>query len=341
MERGLERISLMADDAETNVIPCKWKKTAHGYRLWVRGRPDVFGEAESFEDAEQALTDAIWEAAEDLDAVIPTVPEYDPPLPASAIGEQFLKPELFLVSGDGVFDIEARAYARNEWSESREARLQEHFALLDSMYTGGLCRSCKHGIGNRTDQSFPIGSCDSAYDGGSIRNCYGFFASFGHIYSDGFISLLRTEEKARLEFRPLSTSCRRPRRKYFELLTAPEVAFVGVNGFDTNGYECGDCGNRFFYVDEPALNQGGFSINHFVCRSDLPDPLPSCFVVGTEQDAELCLTRERWDQIKGQRGMKGISGQRLGVISSEQCDRHPRLWKTPSPVRSVDSGSRP
>jgi hypothetical protein len=160
----------VSDDAETNVILCKWKKTAQGYRLWVKGRPNVFGEAESFEDAEQALTDAIWQVAEDLDAIIPTIPEYDPPLPASAIGEQLLKPELYLVSGDGVFDIETRINTENGQQVPNEDRFSHLLALLDSLYTGGLCRTCNHGIGDHTNKRFPTGYCDSTYDGGFIRS---------------------------------------------------------------------------------------------------------------------------------------------------------------------------
>lgn len=106
---------------------------------------------------------------------------------------------------------------------------------------------------------------------------------FGRVFSDGFLSLLRPKEKERLEFRPLLVSGKQPRRKYFELLTPPEVPFVGVNGFDTAGYECLDCGCRVFSTRERVLNQSGFYINHFVCRSDLPDPLPSCFVVRTTE----------------------------------------------------------
>ena len=90
---------------DTNVILCKWKKTIAGWRLWVKGRPDVFGQAEHFDDAQEALTDAIWKAAEDLDAVIPTVPVYDPPLPPDKDLDRYCQPELYLVSGDEVFEF--------------------------------------------------------------------------------------------------------------------------------------------------------------------------------------------------------------------------------------------
>ena len=87
-----------------SVIVCKWKKTAQRFRLWVKGKPRVFGEAHSYEEAEKALIDAIMHSVTDFDAAIPIVPEYDPPLPATPVAEKYLKPELVLVGGDETFD---------------------------------------------------------------------------------------------------------------------------------------------------------------------------------------------------------------------------------------------
>jgi hypothetical protein len=315
------------DDFDTHVILCKWKKTPQGYRLWVKGRPGVFGEAESFEDAEKALTDAIWGAAEDLDAVIPTMPVYDPPLPAPALAERFLKPELYLVSGDGYFDIDARLLTSQDPSVPWHARKESGYQYMASLYTGGFCRTCHSGIGNRNEQSVQIGSYDAAYDGGSARVCYGFVGSYGELYSDRFLSLLTSQERERLLFRPVRLTEGRGRREYYELVSNPDVALVGVKGLDTGGWECSACGLRCIAVSEPALEQSDFSLSYFVCRADLPDPLLSCFVVQHSLGPSLCFTRQRWDQIRGQRGTKGILAQHLGVVSEEECDRHPRLHR--------------
>jgi hypothetical protein len=68
-----------------------------------------------------------------------------------------------------------------------------------------------------------------------------------------------------------------------------------------------------------------FSMQNFICRADLPDPLPSCFAVNIDDVIYLCLARERWDQIRGNKNAKGIISEPIGVVDEELCERHPRL----------------
>jgi len=313
----------MPSDFKTNVILCKWRKTAKGYHLWIKGRPGIFGEASSFEDAEKALTDAIWHAADDLDAVIPTTLEFDPPMPSSALAEPFLKPELYLVSGEGVFDVDSQFERVENHRDTRRERLFEYLATL---YARGFCRTCKRGIGKRTDQSVRIRSYEREYDAGYVRSCYGFVGSYGRVFSDRFLALLHPGERDRLAFRPLHIAGKPFRRTWFELLGPSDVRCVGVKGLDALGHQCPACGSRCFSMSDPRLNQSGVAIHDFVLRSDLPHPLPSCFTVGDADRPELCLTRERWDRIRGRIGTSGVLTERLGVVSEERCVRRPRLW---------------
>ncbi len=141
----LNRIS-GRDPLTTNTIACKWQRHAKGWRLWVKGRKHIGGTGSTYEEAEAQLIDAIWEAANDLDAVIPTVPEYDPPLPPPAFAKQFLSPELFLISGDEIFELNRPSHAEVESHSSREA-------YLNTLFTDGYCPVCHLGQGTRTDYS--------------------------------------------------------------------------------------------------------------------------------------------------------------------------------------------
>jgi hypothetical protein len=66
-------------------------------------------------------------------------------------------------------------------------------------------------------------------------------------------------------------------------------------------------------------------MQNFICRADLPDPLPSCFAININGQITLCMTRERWDQIRGNKNAKGIISRPIGVVDEELCERHPRL----------------
>ncbi len=205
----------MIDSLDTNVILCKWKRTRAGHRLWVKGRPTVFGEGDTLASAEESLTQAVWQAAEDLDAVEAPVFVFDPPLPPSAATEAFLKPELYLVHGDSAFTV-GLGDARSQ--TTREAYFEWLTGHLDSLYAGGICRACRDGIGQRTSQPAQIGSYESACDGGCIdvRDFWACLSSYGYVYSDRFLTLLLPEERARLAFQAVRLAEKSGRREYYE-----------------------------------------------------------------------------------------------------------------------------
>ncbi len=307
---------------DTNVIICKWRETEQGWRLWVKGRPKVFGEGRTYEAAEDALIDAIMESAGDLDAVIPVVPEYDPPLPAPAAVEKFMHPELFLIWGDEI--LELHDGFRWAWLEKIAGSLfmTGRRNLVGPMYTKGLCAACGMGIGERTEHAMFVDVAPSDVDGGFVR---GPIRNSIYVFSGRFLSALRPHELAMFEFRPVQRSGVSGTLEFFEMIARSKTPYVSVKGFDASGVVCRECGQRSISVSEPMLQQGGVYIADYVCRTDLPSPLPSCFPVGDRNHIYMCMTRERWDEIRGSKCARGIASRRLGVVSEEECERSPRL----------------
>jgi hypothetical protein len=303
---------------DTKVILCNWKKQPSGYRLWVKAYPSVVGEGDTIEEAEESLRNAIWEAADDMDTVEAPLYVYEPPLPVSAATERFLKPELYAVRGDEPFEFGPGDTGERMSREACGEWLEKH---IDGLYTGGYCRACKSGIGRRTRQTIQIGRYESNSDGGFIRT-RGFSGPwYGYVYSDRFLALLTPEERDRLEFQRVQIAKKKGRREYYELLSAPDATFVGVKSLDAEGSECDVCGHiSIHYHQEPTVD-----LLWFVCRSDLPDPLPSCLVVGYNDERYVCFTRQRWDEIRGKPGTKGMVPAPIGVVSEEECDRRPRM----------------
>jgi hypothetical protein len=309
---------------KSNVFICKWKKTASGWRLWVRGKPKVSGTGPTFEEAVDELVSSIQDAADDLDAVLPVLTEFDPPPPPSAVAEPFLKPELYTVHGDEIFDLVPPSALHLRWKTPPECYTDpaSRARFFESCYSEGICSACGQGRGKRTDLPLFVDHVSRWVDGGWIR---GPIANLTHVFSDRFLSLLTPGELRRFEFRAIELPSKAGKQKYFELLAGKTVPFVGVKGFDASGWECKVCGHRFWSVDEWALH-GSLGVHqHFVCRSDLPRPLPSCFPVGDDNRVRLCVTRRRWDELRGHQCAHGIASQPVGVVDEDRCDRSPRL----------------
>ena len=145
------------------------------------------------------------------------------------------------------------------------------------------------------------------------------------LFSDRFLTLFSKEELAPFRFRPVRLPRNARRRQFFELQADTPIPGVGIEGFDAEGIECIACGYRSFSYDEPSLKQGGAHIARFICKADLPNPLPPCFPVGFDDAVSMCVTRECWDRCRGNKSARGVGSERIGIVPSSQCERRPRL----------------
>jgi hypothetical protein len=295
-----------------HVFICKWKKTGLQWHIWVKGKPKLFGKGETLDAAQSHLQDAIWDSAENVDDVTPTVMEFDPPLPTSERMKKFFTPQICTVYGDGRYDLLTGGFP---YGNADTASIE----YVNSLYEKGICKTCGYGIGKRTNVEFRAEFYDGSYDGLWLFHTQ--VQARAYFFSDRFISLLTSEELKRLEFLGCQTK-RKGKRKYFELRGNSIANNVGIKGFDAEGQECTECGQRHFYIKEACLND---PMQDFICRSDLPNPLPSCFVVNINNKPTLCMTQERFGQIRGDKNAKGIISERLGIIDDKLCERHPRL----------------
>lgn len=302
------------DPLTTNVVACHWQRSDDGWRLWVRGRPEIAGEGVTFAAAQDQLIEAIMVAARDLDAIYPVVPEFDPPIPPGTTARRYLNPELFMIQGDAIFEIVDPTQSSADSAVDRRA----HF---NALFRDGLCVECLSGRGARTAVPLDVGYVPPRVDAGFVR------APFGgciQVFSERFLALLRPVERERLTLRPIET-LRGVRRKFYELCGEPDVGFVGVRELDADGFECPACHHREVSIADPRLSEEEVGLDKFVCAADLPQPLPSCFTIGQGNQIDLVLTRDRWDELRSQRGARGIYSTRLGVVSEAECDRLPRV----------------
>jgi hypothetical protein len=318
-----------------NVFICKWERVGQQWHVWVKGKPKLFGWGDTLEAAKLQLTQEIWRTAKNGDDVIPTLMEFDPPLPASERTKKFFTPEIYRVCGDERFELLSGNFPYGKV----DAATMEY---VNSLYEGGICKVCKQGIGKRTEVEFRTERKIGDFDGLFLFHCQ--IKASAWFFSDRFISLLTDKERQGLKFRECQTKYK-VKRTFYELAGNSIANNVGVKGLDTRGHEYTCCGHRNFAITEHNLD---FSMQHFICRADLPEPLPSCFAISIDDEVTLCMTRERWDQIRGNKKAKGIISERIGIVDEELCDRHPRLqtsikncercsiWQDPGWTRGFD-----
>ncbi|HRX84511.1 MAG TPA: hypothetical protein P5572_05775 [Phycisphaerae bacterium] len=302
------------DPLTSSVVACRWQRVEDAWRLWVKGRPEVTAEAPTFAEAQQALIEAIWSAAPNMDAIDPVAPEFDPPIPPLAALEPYLVPELFEISGQEAFELcgPTRPIERLTAPE----RL-----LFDALFQGGICPHCHRGRGPRSAATLQMRYVPPRTDAGFVG------ASFGvdiHLFSERFLAMLTADERRRLDFQPVELPAG-TRRRFFELRGCPDVVHVGVRTMDSDGFACAACGYRTVAAVEPRMMEEGREVWRFVCRQDLPDPLPTCLTVGWQDSVTLVMTRARCAELHSQPGWRGIRTARLGVVGEEACDRNPRV----------------
>ncbi len=319
------------DSLTTSVIACRWQRTSAGWELWVNGRENVCGAGTTYEAAHEALIDAIMHAAPDLDSVLPIVPEFDPPLPATAFAEPYLAPELYLLQGEEVFELSRPSRPQAESPESRAA-------YLATLFTEGICPSCGHGRGQRTEVALPVDEAPRRCDAGWIR-ADGLHDDIS-VFSDRFLALFTPQERERFVFCPITTPPA-SRRQFYELRGRPGVDLVGVRKLDADGLLCRECGHRTLSVLDPRLLDQGLHLTRFVCAEDLPNPLEGCFTVGSGNNLHLCVGRERWDALRGHPHARGVKSERLGVVSERECERRPRIRDRREPCETCSEWPEP
>lgn len=280
---------------EGRVYLCSWERTDTGFRVWVRNRPELSAEGETFEDATDELASVITDVTGDGE----NVHEFVPPPPSESDAE------------DGVREILADAEFQS-WTT---------IANSEELYPEALCPTCRRVRGQRTDAQAVVGKIDSGLD--AIRGCL-FRVSIGipelRLVSEAFLDLLSDEERGRMEWRPVERQGR-AKKKFFELIgsrNAVRRAALRPGLAEVDLWRCSTCG----WEKEPFYG-GPLKAFYYLSQDDLPSPTPSCFVVGRAPEHDLCFTRERWEQLVGRKGTGGIRTFEAYVIDSSRVDPDP------------------
>ena len=293
---------------EEDVYLCGWSKSGHGIELWVKSRPHLRSRGRTYSEAEDALLEVIARVCGVHHAVF----EFVPPLPKSTFDERYSRPELYTIWGDDRCETDEPRRTPFESEAQRAVRL----SWYDTFFVAPCCRDCGMPLGPRSETQLRLTQLNSSYDGGFVT----LAGAMLYVFSERFLGLLSNDERERLEFR-LVDRPPKSRKKFFELIGPsgpPQVALVGR---EPRGWRCARCDARVFgYSNSPHV-----AVTNFIARSDLPDPLPQIFTIGTQPNIELCATAERWAGLVGKRGTRGLISRLLGVVPDAEVVRAPEL----------------
>ena len=277
---------------EGRVYNCTWAKAGNRFKVWLAADPKLCAEADGFSEADEQLWSALCNRFGDGE----NVREYEPPAPTRTSDDVYL--------ADGLVTLVGNSRA-------------ERIGPIDPLFANGLCKECGAGQGERTDALLEVGSIESGFDSiFIIRSGFDFY-----LYSEDFLSLLQPDESARFVWRPVRRN-KGARKAFFECVGINSVPFVTIRNQAVSGWECGECGHRVY-----SVSRKDFCFSKAVSSSSLKQPIPSCFPAGPEYGAQACVTRDRWLQIRGRRGARGIVPGPLGVVRPSEADSSPSLPK--------------
>jgi hypothetical protein len=293
---------------EDGIYLCRWKETSEGFELWMKSRPQIRAKGRTYLEAEDAFLATIAEVLGVYHAVL----EFVPPLPHSEFDRRYATPELYVVLGDDRFEADEPRRIPFETDDERAQRQ----AWYDNFFTLACCRTCGFSPGSRNERPLKLRYVSNRYEGGFV---YLAGASL-HVFSENFLMLLSRAERRPLQFQ-LVDCLKKTRKQFFELVGPSGPPLVALTTGKVTGWQCTACGARVFGYDYSPDK----SIYTFIARADLAQPCPEVFTIGTQPNVLLCMSAQRWADLVGQRGGRGLISRLVGVVPDDEVVRQPNL----------------
>jgi hypothetical protein len=274
--------------SEGETYPCTWAKAGKGFRLAVKGRPELVGEGRTFLDARSALAESILLATGDGEPFF----QFDKALPKGVLPEGLSDPEILWIGGNDTAVLEKPA----------------------NLYEGGICTVCGNPAGKRNAKPARLAHLPAAKSDGADAS------HLGPMFSQAFLDLLVEAGGPSPEFRPVKAEGRKG-KPLFEPAGRPVADLVAAAGFPVEGVQCAKCNARIFH----QMISGELRL--FLAKDDLPDPLPAWFLARSRENLLLCMPGSAWRSIEGKPGTTKVVAIPMGVVPADKAVREPKLQK--------------
>ena len=266
------------------------------YTLYLSERSDICAEAKDFSEASELLAEKICTEYGDGEAVL----NFNPQPPIESQLKIWTTPKIL-------------AFGYNERVDSniKEA----------GMYADGFCPKCGFAKGMRSAKPLVISGRISSH----ITWVSGSRPAL-LLFSEKLLNLFHQEELKALTIKPVQCVGKFHAR-FFEVSGGADIQLVSFRDAEhkpITNWKCSSCSRlslapfhqRFF----------GTGINKFIHKGDLPNPLQSLFTVGlSKNDVTVCVTGERWQELKGEPEAKKIIVNTVGIVHERELVRHPMI----------------
>jgi hypothetical protein len=288
---------------EGEVYLCSWSRTRGGYRVWLTSDPSITAHHAEFDDADELLYEQIMAATGDGE----NLREYAPPPPATPVGE---------------------------WERGRLWRLgAEGSAAMShepSYFEGGLCDNCLMPLGPRNAIPLEISALSGRGNAATVSLAGALFGAGAHlmIVSERLLDCFTDVERSAFEWRPVQGLP--PRRAFFEPVPrSPFAPDVCPHGRARPSDRCEVCG----FTWRACQREKGWP-DYYVSEADLPQPSQTLLTVGRAGFTTLAVTDDRWRELVGQPGLKGIKGTAIAVIAPDRVGQPTKFVPRPREKRA-------
>ena len=271
--------------SEGNNYLCRWDREGDGFKVWVDRRPTLSAWGETLAEALDELSGVVCLATGDGEACF----ELDPPASGNAAPDHFVA-----LSGN------------SGWRPPAAFSLDD----FDSLYEGGVCRTCCTGIGHRSQVPLPVavfGPADLLISGLRMPSTL--------LASDRFRAQLTPAEQAHADWVPLDVRGK-ARRLFFEMRTRRPIRTVADKSKPASGWRCPACKAACYNIDYD---------HEYVAKADLTKFTADLLVLDNSHCLQPAIPYSRWVQIRGKAGTRGVVSSEVVAVPPSRVRRRPVL----------------
>lgn len=288
---------------EGQVYLCSWSRGRGSFRVWLTSDPSIAAQHAEFDEADELLHEQIMVATGDGE----NLREYAPPPPAATVGE-WERGRLWQLGPEGTATM------------SHEP----------SYFEGGLCDNCLRPLGPRNAIPLVVSALSGGGNAAMVRLGGAVFGAGPYIMivSERLLDCFTDVERSAFEWRPVQGASRR--RKFFEVVSHSRVTpYVCPYGRARPSDRCEVCG----FTWSACQREKGWP-DYYVSEADLPQPRRTLIAVGSIDFGVLAVTDDRWRELVGQPGLKGIKGTAIAVIAPERVGQSTKFVPRPREKRA-------
>jgi len=199
----------------------------------------------------------------------------------------------------------------------------------NNLFTGGVCKKCLYGIGERTDELLNLEwkpkNVLASVKFKNIKNDHDFPRVFPkiQIYSKNFIELLSKNEKKLFLIKEVHLKGKKS--NFVELIPRKVILQSGHVGakypiFSHQSWKCSECNRESFTVSLESYSYEYIFVDPKVIRDN-----PSIFFLDDGMHTLLTVRNDRWKELfKHKKDIKGISTNPV-VVLEEKYVEYPEL----------------